>query len=80
MEDYLVRKRPEYLGKVKVKFPRINRLFIHMSNASQHFKSTGTIEFVNHFFKEREMEEPNASILIAFGFPFHGKGAWVSLQ
>ena len=40
------KKRLEDEGKMKVKFPRINRLFLHMDNAYQHFKSTGAIEFV----------------------------------
>ena len=75
----MVRKRPEDVGKGKVKFPRINRLFLHTDNASQHFKSTRVKEFVTHLFKEREMEEPIAAIVIKFGFPGHGKGEWVSL-
>ena len=46
LEYYLVRKRPEDLGKGKVKFPRINHPFIHMKNVFQHFKSTGAIVFL----------------------------------
>ena len=69
LEDYLVRKRPEDVGKGKGKFPIINRLFINIENASQHFKSTGDIEFVTNFFKEREMEDPTPEIVIKFGCP-----------
>ena len=76
----MVRKSPEDVGKGKVKFPRINRLFLHMDNAYHHFKSTGAIEFVTHLFKEREIEEPTAAIVIAFGCPGHRNDAWMSVQ
>ena len=76
----MVRKRPEDVGKGKGKFPIINRLFINIENASQHFKSTGYIESINHLFKEHKMEEPTDDIVITFSCPGHGKVAWVSLQ
>ena len=79
VEDYLVRKCPEDVGKRKAKFQRINRLFLHMDNASQNFKITGDIEFVTHLFEEREMEEQTATTVITFGIPGHRKCAWGSL-
>ena len=66
--------------KEKLKFTRIDRLFLHMENSSQHFKITGDIKFVPHLFKELKMEDPTASIVITFGCTGHGKGTWVSLQ
>ena len=80
LEDYLIRKRPEDMGKGKVKFPRLNRLFLHMDNASQNFKNTKYIEFVTNLFNQREMDEPTTAIVIMFGCPGHRKGAWVILE
>ena len=80
LEDCLVRKRQEDVGKGKGVFPSIYRIFLHMDNVYQNFKITGGIWFVTNLFKERKMEDPTAEILIVFGCPGHRKDAWVSLQ
>ena len=51
-----------------------------MDNAYHHFKSTRGVYFVTHLFKEFEMEDPNAAVLVEFGCPGHRKDAGVSLQ
>ena len=65
------------MGKVKLKPPRINRLFLYTDNVSQHFKITGYVSFITNLFKDRKNEYPTATILITFGCPGHGKGAWL---
>ena len=43
LEDCLVRKRQEDVGKGKGGFPIIYRIFLHMDNVYQNFKITGGI-------------------------------------
>ena len=76
-EEYLKINRPEDIGVGKVENPRISHLAQHMDNASQHFKSTGAIEFMTHLFEETVGQNSENCFIISFGCPGHGKGAWV---
>ena len=76
-EEYLKTERPEDIGVGKIQNPRISHLAQHMDNASQHFKSTGAIEFLTHMFEETAGLNSENCFIISFGCPGHGKGAWV---
>lgn len=70
LEAYMSEKFPQDLINGCIKW-----LHQHSDNASQHFKSTGSIEFFTSLIKE--MSGPDQCMYVySFGAPGHGKGVF----
>ena len=54
---------------------KLQKMFNHSDNASQHFKSTGNLEFFSRLVEDQG-EPGKCAFVYSFGAPGHGKGPW----
>ena len=54
---------------------KLQKMFNHSDNASQHFKSTGNSEFFSRLVEDQG-EPGKCAFVYSFGATGHGKGPW----